>query len=476
MVLGAVFVAAPDLTFYVGVLVFLLGSYWAFTDAATGENRGLLMATYLCGLELVFRLSRSGLPHEFVKYAVALILLTIWMRNVVKVHVAILLYFLLMLPGILLSDGGTFEETRQLISANLSGPLCLTAASLFFYKRTILIDQFVGLLRWLLYPLITLVSILIIKSPDISQVDFGYASNFETSIYGPNQVSSVFGLGIIIIGLGVLLKLKIFKWPWVGYGFGGLFLFRGLLTFSRGGIITAFIVLALVYMLILFSGKTSGGLRMRVVFLVIVGFSGVYYLFQYTNELTGNALFNRYAGIKNGQQIEADKYTSGRTRIAEIDWDIFKENWLLGVGVGMGKYERAERGYEIIAHVEFTRMLAEHGLAGIVSLFILLVLPIRVFFSSISTINKIFLVTGVLFCFSFMLHSATRIAAPMFMYGFVFLKISNRASYWSKQLKTFQVSAMSPKLCTSVRINSLTPPLFPGRGVSKEEGRGERIF
>lgn len=437
LALGVVFAVAPGLTFYIGVIVFLLGIYWAFTDSSTGVNRGLLAAGYLCGLELVLRLSRSGLPHEFVKYAVAFLLLIIWIRSGMKIHLGILLYFLLMVPGILLSNGGTLEKTRQLVSANLSGPLCLTLSALFFYKRKIPIDHFVEVLRWLLYPLITLVAILIVKSPDLSQVDFGYGSNFQTSIYGPNQVSSVLGLGILIIGLGILLKLRLFKWSWIGLGIAGLFFFRGLLTFSRGGIITAFVVLALVYILILFSSKASAGLRIRVIFFVSAGFFVVYSLFQYTNEITNDALFNRYAGIKNGRQLEADSYSSGRTRIGKIDWEIFKENWLLGVGVGMGKSARAEEGFEIIAHIEFTRMLAEHGLAGMVSLMILLFLPVTGFVKETIMINRVFLLTGVLFCFSFMLHSATRIAAPMFMYGFIFIKlISNRNTLLpSKQVK-----------------------------------------
>lgn len=423
LTLGAVLAVIPGFTFYIGVFVLFSGIYWAITDSSIGINRGLLAVGYLCGLELVLRLSRSGLPHEFVKYAVALILLIIWIRSRANIHLGILMYFLLMLPGILLSEGYTTEETRQFISANMSGPLCLTVSALFFYRRKIHVDHFIEVLRWLLYPLITLVSILIIKSPDLSEVDFGYGSNFQTSIYGPNQVSSVLGLGIIIIGLGILLKLRLFKWTWMGLGLAGLFFFRGLLTFSRGGIITAVVVLALVYLLILLSGRVSTGLRVRVIFFVIVGFIAVYSVFQYTNEVTNNALFNRYAGIRNGKKLETDSYTSGRARIAKIDWEIFKENWVLGVGVGMGKSARAEEGYEIIAHIEFTRMLAEHGLAGIISLLILLFLPIMRFRKETLIFNRVFLLVGVLFCFSFMLHSATRIAAPMFMYGFIFLQL-----------------------------------------------------
>ncbi|HNU41172.1 MAG TPA: O-antigen ligase family protein, partial [Cyclobacteriaceae bacterium] len=421
--LGLVFAFMPSLTFLIGLSAFLLGIYWALTDSVTGMNRGLLAAAYLCGLELVLRLSRSGLPHEFVKYAVALILLIMWIRSGMRIHPGILLYFLLLLPAALLSNGGTLEETRQLISANLSGPLCLTVSSLFLYKRKIPINHFVGVLRWLLYPIIALVTILIVKTPDLAEIDFGYGSNFQTSIYGPNQISSILGLGIIIIGLGLLLKLRLFKWSWVGLIIGGLFLFRGLLTFSRGGIVTAFVVLALVYLLILFSSKVSVGLRVRVILFVAAGIFVVYNLFQYTNDLTENALFNRYAGIREGRQLTAETYTSGRSKIIELDWDIFKENWVLGVGVGMGKAARAEEGYEIIAHVEFTRMLAEHGLAGVISLLILIFLPVLRFVREVILLNRIFLVAGILFCFSFMLHSATRIAAPMFMYGFVFIQL-----------------------------------------------------
>ncbi|MDZ7648843.1 MAG: hypothetical protein U5K54_17640 [Cytophagales bacterium] len=34
---------------------------------------------------------------------------------------------------------------------------------------------------------------------------------------------------------------------------------------------------------------------------------------------------------------DIDKLTSGRTMIVYLDWQIFKDNPVLGVGVGMGK-------------------------------------------------------------------------------------------------------------------------------------------
>src|SRR5690606_33917884 len=136
----------------------------------------------------------------------------------------------------------------------------------------------------------------------------------------------------------------------------------------------------------------------------------------------GNALYDRYAGIRKGRTANLEDYSSGRTLILSIDWQIFKDNYVLGVGAGMGKSMRSNYGYpfDVAAHNEFTRLLAEHGLLGVVALLILLGLPAVVFFRKRRLCDKAFMIAMVGFCFTFMMHSATRIAIPLNLYGFAF--------------------------------------------------------
>jgi O-antigen ligase len=101
---------------------------------------------------------------------------------------------------------------------------------------------------------------------------------------------------------------------------------------------------------------------------------------------------------------------------------MFYDNPILGVGVGMNKQYREEMlGIVGASHNEITRMLAEHGLLGVINLLILLIVPIINYFS-----NKqyIFLISFYLFWFLTINHAAMRIAAPAFIYGLTLLKFS----------------------------------------------------
>lgn len=423
-IIGIVLASLPGLSFYLGLLVFLTGLGLALFSYRN-NFKVVIIAAYLCGFELVARMSRSGLPHEFIKYAVALLLLIAWVRSGMRWYLPVAIYFILLVPAIFLSDGGNLEETRQLVSANLSGPLCLTICVLYFRSTSLNSKKLIPLFQFLLYPLVSVLAILIVKTPDLSVIDFGYESNFETSLYGPNQISSVLGLGILIIGFSFLFKLSIFGSSLTGLILAVGFAFRGLLTFSRGGILTALLILALIYILINFSRVKSAALRFRTVVVLLVFMAVGYGVFEYANEITGNALYDRYAGIKRGEKLGVEDYTSGRSLIALIDIEIFKDNILLGTGVGMSKYLRVSYGYgvPVNAHIEFTRMLGEHGLPGLVALLILIMLPIIAFLRTNNLGQRSLIILGAGFCFAFMSHAATRIAAPMFLYGLSFVML-----------------------------------------------------
>lgn len=414
----------PVFVFYWVIFVFLIGVYFGLTRSITWP--AYIFATYLSGIELLGRMSASGLPHEFIKYAVTFILVIALTLQRKDTPMPFFIFALLLVPGIFLTDGGSLEETRQMISANLSGPICLAVSVIYFYNRPFDNNAIRKLFLNILYPLAAIVGYLVIKTPDFNEIEFGFQSNFETSIYGPNQMSSILGLGIMIIGLSYFLNIRLFGSYLLTLTYLGMLLFRGLLTFSRGGMITPAILLTIVFIYI--SWK-AGGLNRntaRILFAGIIVVLAAITAFNLTNRLTDNALYNRYRGVKNGKQIEnIDRLTSGRTMIVYLDWQIFKDNPILGVGVGMGKYFRAQYGYyvEVIAHNEFSRLLAEHGVPGIAALLILLFSPVTRFFSNRNTYERVMIISYTGFCFVFMTHAATRIAAPCFLYGLAFIRI-----------------------------------------------------
>ena len=89
--------------------------------------------------------------------------------------------------------------------------------------------------------------------------------------------------------------------------------------------------------------------------------------------ITDGVLSQRY-GL--GQTSFGEKFIldlTGRALIYEIDLNIFFDHILTGVGPGQAKDLRQVYGYgkRVAAHTEYSRMLAEHGILGLFSLFIL---------------------------------------------------------------------------------------------------------
>jgi hypothetical protein len=427
----------PALVFFWTLFIFLFGLY----RVLAGAQHAYKYAGFLVGMELLMRMSGSGIPHEFTKYAVSVLLLAEMLVRKFKFNTAIIIYVLMLLPAIFLVQGRSLEESRQLVSANLSGPFCLAISVLYFNRLPISYLKFKSLMLTLLFPLVATLGYLFVKTPDLSTVDFGYDSNFQASIYGPNQMSSILGLGIIIIGFAYLVKVKLFGSYIVALVFMTMFAFRALLTFSRGGVITAAIILLIVAIFLGGKSLLKPANFFRTIFLT-VGVSLIFWFtFQYTNSLTGEALYKRYAGIREDKQVESlEEITSGRTTIMLLDLQIFADHPIMGIGVGMGKFFRQQYGYsvKVAAHNEFTRLLAEHGAFGLVALGILILMPINRFFKSRSLLQRVVMLVGIGFCFVFMSHSATRLAAPGFLYGMSFILFVNSSARSSKRTEPLE--------------------------------------
>lgn len=433
----------PSMIFAWVIGVFMVGVYAAV--AKTHRLPEYLISAYLVGIELLARMSASGVPHEFIKYAISIIFIFSLLYQSRKLEVKFIVYFLVLLPAIILTDGGSFDESRQLISANLSGPLCLAVSAIYFFNRPVDTTQIRKIFLGILYPLGAILGYMVIKTPDLSEIEFGYQSNFSTSIYGPNQMSAILGLGIIILGVSYFLRIQLFGSVWITLAFLGMLLFRGLLTFSRGGMITPMVILLIVFVFMVF--KISGFNRhtIRLLVLGILFFIISVSLFNYVNALTQNKLYERYTGKRSGKQIEdLDRLTSGRTIIMALDWEIFEDHPLTGIGVGMGKFIRHEYGYavNVAAHNEFTRLLAEHGVLGIIALAILLFTPIFEFIRRRWVIEQILIISFIGFSFVFMSHAATRIAAPCFLYGLAFTRVIPATVYHGKYDNLFRKSAI----------------------------------
>lgn len=411
--------------FWALYIIFYEGTFKVLSKRNT-DGQAHLAAAYLCGMELIMRMSRSGLPHELTKYGVIFILSIglLTQPRFYRKSLPVFFFFLLQLPSIVLTfNHPDLSYARELLSFNLSGPLCLTISVIYFYHLRFNHLSLARLFRNFLLPITSTVTWLFLATPSVSDIEFVFGANFAASGYGPNQMSALLGAGMLFIGLGWLFQIPIAKSRIILVVLFAAFAYRGLLTFSRGGMLVPVTILA---MLLLLSFILSRTFRKRIGYVVfsflILSYAG-YQVFEYTNTQTGNALANRYQGINYGKEVGIEKYSSGRLEIARIDWEIFLDHPLMGIGPGMGTDLRYQYGYHerTAAHVEFSRLLAEHGIFGLLALMILIFFPIREYFRRRTFDQRYLLIAGVLFCWGFMAHSATRIALPMMMYGFGFI-------------------------------------------------------
>jgi O-antigen ligase len=200
------------------------------------------------------------------------------------------------------------------------------------------------------------------------------------------------------------------------------FVYRALLTFSRGGLITGVIaIISFVLFYTLFK-KVSFGAFISYALLTAVFIVSIW---LYTSNITGGMLDNRYSG-KNANGVKKEDITTGRGEILNEQIASFLEN-PLGIGVGNGKYKRqgAIVGHVTAAsHNEVGRLIEEHGVIGFVILLLLIGLPLFNFWKG-DNYNRAFTTAFYLFWFLTINHSAMRIAFPGFIYGLSLINITH---------------------------------------------------
>ncbi|QTD37575.1 O-antigen ligase family protein [Polaribacter batillariae] len=405
-----------------GFLVVLIPSILIFSSSNEKEE-AFLFSSYIVGVEVFTRMLGGFIFYETGKYAIIIFLVLGISQGKFKqvFSVQYVFYILLLLLGIVFTKVPEGESIRKAIVFNLSGPVLLGIAALYFYKRPITREQLLNALFFMLLPLFSMVTFLYFRTPDLSEIVFGGEANFQTSGgFGPNQVATAIGLGIFILTIFILLKEKLSGYLFLDAVFLIYFIFRGLLTFSRGGIITALIaILFLIFFYFLYK-KISFKIFFKYISIAVVFLVAVW---LYTSNITKGMLDNRYTG-KNKAGVQKD-ITTGRLDILEIQFSNFLDN-PLGIGVGNGKYERKKDLDAVTAasHNEAGRLLEEHGVIGLILLLILGIVPLFNFFRG-DYFQKAFIISFYLIWFLTINHSAMRIALPGFIYALSLIRITD---------------------------------------------------
>lgn len=331
------------------------------------------------------------------------------------------IYLLLLFPGIIvtLEEMSYDVDFRKAVFFNLSGPLCLSAAAVFTYGRTISFRKMLKIIDYIIYPMIAMTIYIIVYSPDIREAVTGTGSNSAISGgYGPNQVATVLGLGVFLLLTRLFIPYKNMLVHWTMMFFMALMAYRALLTFSRGGVLVA-IIISLVFIIVFYFASTFRlkiKTSVRIIGIVVAGLA----IWTFTVFQTGGMIENRYEN-KDAIGREKEDFTTGRAELFQAEIGAFKANPVFGVGAGrVSSIFRDELGVDLPTHNEVSRMLSEHGVFGIFALLVLILAPI---ITKAKGRKNIYFWPFLIFWLLTIAHSSMRIAMPAFIYALCLLNI-----------------------------------------------------
>jgi len=401
------------LTWIHPIAVLVLGLFFAIRKNQKLE-RVAYLAAYIVGSEVLWRMARTEVFWEFGKYAVALIMMVALVRRRQwRLPPWPSVYLLFLVPGSMLTVlGDTLGDAKDKISFNMSGPLLLFVSCWFFSSVRLTPAMVKRLLTLLAVPVISVLMISLFYTVTVENIEFGHESNLITSgFFGPNQVSSMLGLGAFIcLSLYLLFRNSFIEIAFIS-AFALLFAAQSVLTFSRGGMYNA--LGAAIAVMLFRLGDLQHSLK-QIAPVLALGVLFFFIVFPYLDNFTGGALQSRFENTG----------TTGRTEIVEADMQIFANNPLLGAGVGEAKQLReAYFGRAVGAHTEFARIIAEHGLFGIFAIISLLIGFIGRLGTERSNLTKALAAGAVVWSSLFMLNAGMRLAAPSFMWGLSFLVV-----------------------------------------------------
>lgn len=422
--IGLVMLPIKFLSMLYATFILVAGIVYIFRTK-NKNNEVLYVCAYLTGMDVFMHMTDGLVFSEQIKYAIILLLC----YGMVLKHLSVnslwyIVYVLLLVPGIFIAATNILDydaEFRKMIAFNLSGPVCTGIVAIYCIDRKLTFDQLRKLLFCILLPIISMTVYITFFKVDIASSFVNTTSNFATSGgYGPNQVSVVLGLGMFVllarfVFYSEYLYLKIIHIVLFGY-----LTYRGLITFSRGGVITGiaamvpFLGLLFLYANARVKQKMYTTLGVLVVSLLII--------WGYSNIISGGLLEKRY----NNQDAigrEKEDQLGGREKLISYELQAFSENPVWGIGVGNNKFYREdESGLEAASHNEITRLMAEHGVFGIIAFGVLFLVPLYRF---VFVHKNIYALSFFIFWFLTINHNATRIAFSSFLYGLTVIVLYN---------------------------------------------------
>jgi hypothetical protein len=373
--IGLGFVCTLTPFFLIGWFYLILVTNFFKSYNLLGRNKPalfLILFSYLISFELLDRMSKTSpfIPFELGKYFLVLIGILGILKLGIRSNRGILMAFLV--TPALFYDFSDQRVYYDIINYYL-GPLAVGLGIAFADKLKISEIQLSQILKVIWLASISSLIFTIIKTPDFENITFDLSANSDTTAgHSSNQVSTVLGLGMFLSFCSINKR-----WNFAGNRFLDIFIFagftfQGLLSFSRGGMMVA----ALGILIMLFVPETkkdklrSTSNSKKFIFGIISIFL-LYGVFEIADNITGGNLLLRYQGetagtIRGTKEVTIDHFVTGRLGIFEQDLNLWINNILTGVGVGASRFLRDLGKIGVAPHVELSRLLADHGLFGLI--------------------------------------------------------------------------------------------------------------
>jgi hypothetical protein len=371
----------------------------------------IYVCAYVAGGEVLWRMTHAQALHQFGKYICAWILLIglIRFRSSRSVLWPVL-FFLLLIPSIPITffKFDTLPMVKEAVSYNLSGPFLLAVSALFFSRIWINEKDIQWMLYFFVAAIVGICTMTAYATLTAQEIRFITESNWVTSAgYNPVAVSDMLGFAGLACFLLFLLNRQgsiplktILIAGWIA------FTIECVLTFSRQGIyMQVGGAIAACYYLFRYKGFRFKLLMLLTVLLLLFFWIVVPRLDTFTSG-------------KFTARFE-DTDTTHRDVLASDDVKLFLEEPALGVGPGRSSHFRSIENFK--AHTEYTRLLSEHGLPGLIALGVLGLMLYQRWknFGDFNVILAPLMVWGLLF----LAVNATRLAAPVFLLGFCFITV-----------------------------------------------------
>lgn len=408
--------------FFVAFFYFL---YRIITVSKSKKTIEVLKAcAYFVGAEVFFRTTKSAISYETGKYLVIIfVLLGMFYRGLSGKGYPYFIYLMFLIPSIFVASTTlSFDANfRTNIAFVLSGPICLGLAALFCYDKRITYKQMSQILLFMVLPIIAHTAYIYFYTPNLRDVLSSTASNRAASGgWGANQVSATLGLGMFIIAVRLFIKSPTIPLKILNALLLGLISFRAVTTMSRGGVVTA-IAAILIFVFYYYRHSNYKKKNELISIFGLLAFSLVITWFVSINQTDG--LVNlRYAN-KDHLGREKESLTTGRGELFEGELEGFVSNPFFGIGSSRAKDQRIEQeGQGVTSHSELSRILAEHGIFGVIILLILIFKPLE-----IRTRNRknYYFYALLAFWFLSINHMSMRLAMPAFIYALALLNLTD---------------------------------------------------